>query len=625
MFCHEYQLISPAFKKSGVAMKKSHLYPSNKSKITGHQYSYYSAAIDISQAHEKFCIDYADIAKYIRLKVPGFIDLVVRFIYEQNDIDPNLRMFYITLIKSIIVNEHSFNAVFLANDQTVLRLLLGLRLEKEENIKKETAKVLFFTFKHYSTTPQLKALFGLMLKSLGLEDFLNAFFGKTPNDYSKEAIETMRISFDNKENYLETLKCLLKLVKNLLKTPIEPPLEEQLPEKPIENMLERPVKTLNFSGSNSGIVFTNLRFPIKAFSIYIEFSLDNLLTPSRADLQGLYHKTDDPVSGNLFQDPLVSSKWPEKKMQLDSQHFAVGSTNNSPINKKRHMNSKIASVSSDSLNKLQKGYCPRLFALRSIDGNASLEIYINEYRHLNIELIDKSRVLDTFNIKFDESHDYSLLITFTQDLNFRVFNRGMELDSNHYTFPSLLEKFQYPKYFSIGCSPEMNRSPKHNNGRDMKQGFKLENCLSGTIFGLKIVDKVINPSEKIEKIMFKSLNLSLFEFMEKNSFPISSSWQSLGKNDPSSMDSQQIFPEITEKISFFNNMLSILHIGSEKTPKNTDKPSNFEVKCRGVSQLERADFLDFFLRFGNVEVLFLLIEAAGNNAELGEIEADKRF
>lgn len=618
LFCKDFQIISPISLKKQAFSQKKHIFSSKnlgKIKTSMTTYSYYQNNLEIDQIVDKYSMDFADVSKYIRVKIPGFLDLIIRFLYEQLDLEANLKMFYITLIKSIIAHDNSYNAAFLANDILILRLLLSLRLEKEENIREEIGKILIFTLQSYINNHQLKAIFSLMLFNLRIVDFFHVFFRKN-RDYTPEAIDNMQALFRSKENFLDSLHNLLKLLRCLLKNS--------------SNSQEKPNKMLNFSGLNSGIIFTNLRFPIKAFSISLEFSLDNLLTPFKPELQAYYQtfqNIEDPESTLLTpqpQDHMIFSKWPEKK-QLDSQHFSINSINNSPLNKKSLKSHKISSMNSDSSNKSSRFYCPRLFSLLSFDNNASLEIYINEKRFLNIELIDKTKILDTFRLKFEENQVYNLLIKYSQETHFQVFQKDLEIPSNKVAFPNLLEKFQYPKYFAIACSPEITKSPIINKTFEGHKSFKLENSLSGTLYSLKLIDKIGNPLENPNQNQQKSLNLGLFEFIEKNNFPSWNSWLSLIKSDPNSMDSQQIFPEIQEKNGFFNNMLNILHIGGEKNVKNQEKNTNFDIKCKGVAHLEKTGFLDFFLRFGNIEVFFFLIEAMVNKQDLGIIDDEKRY
>lgn len=379
---------------------------------------YHYKEIDIRTLVDKYSINFADISKYIRIRIPYFLDLVLKFLYETVEIDGNIKMFYITVFKSLISYNSSYNAALLAQDFIIIRLLLSLRLEKEENIREELSKVLVLVLENYINNHHIKAIFSLMHYNIDLEDLgfeltanieqntqsikeRGSFFTKKLQVYNKQLI--------SKENYYNFVLSILKMLHNL--------------SKGSESFDRKNTKFLDFSGQNSGIILTNFCFPISSFTLQIDLVLQNLFTSEKRDLQFFYQnynkqENKSPSQANRNQDYMLSSDWPEAKY-LDSHHFS--SKTSSPYKKKK-LQEQIKGIKSSYSLDLQKSgrypYQPRLLSLVSHDKTAFLDFYFDQNRHLNIELFDKAkenRIVETFEYKFEEKKLYQLIISYCNE------------------------------------------------------------------------------------------------------------------------------------------------------------------------------------------------------------------
>ena len=295
--------------------------------------THYDRDLEISHIVYKYSTDLADISKYIRIRIPCFLDLIIRFLYEIPGLDGHLKMFYIIVLKNLISDNCCYNAAFLAQDFIILRLLLCLRLENEENIREEINKTLSLILTNFMNNHQLKAIFNLMLYNMSLDDYgLNPLYKKrnhinnfmltkqktTEKDVLKSSVlfttelEYYKKSLISSENYSNLLQSLLRLLHTLIK------------DSPKQ---EKSNKILNFSGQNSGIVITNLQFPIKSFTITLEIMFDNLMTSDKLELQQFYrnyinknNQTDNKTVPPP-QDHLISYLWPENKIS-DKDYFS---------------------------------------------------------------------------------------------------------------------------------------------------------------------------------------------------------------------------------------------------------------------------------------------------------------
>ena len=203
-----------------------------------------------------------------------------------------------------------------------------------------------------------------------------------------------------------------------------------------------------------------------------------------------------------------------------------------------------------------------------------MDIYLNEQRYLNIELFyEKTHIVDTFSYEFKERQKYDLIISYSNE-QFQVFIEDKELSiykeipSNRVPFPKLLyEKFQYLKYFTIGCSPSKNDVKSH----EIKalSPLMIENSLSGTIYSFRLIDKATHNPNEINQILNnqKSLSINLFEFLWKHNFSSENNWVSLGKSDPCTFENQQIFNEDKGKNSNLLRWFGFLN----KNPGNSQK------------------------------------------------------
>lgn len=143
----------------------------------------------------------------------------------------------------------------------------------------------------------------------------------------------------------------------------------------------------------------------------------------------------------------------------------------------------------------------------------------------------------------------------------------------------------------------------------------MENTLSGSFFSLKLMDISYNSTKKVPSQ--KELNMNLFEFLTKYNFQ-EGVWASLLKSEPHSLETEQLFDEGQKKGSTFGFLNKLFGLNHKKSPL---EKGFFDVKSRGVAFLEKTDFLDFFLIFGNVEVFYYFIESL---TELEWLENDIR-
>lgn len=565
--------------------------------------THYDREIVINEALINYMTNFADISKYIRIKIPYFIDMILRFLYEIPDLGNHVKMFYINVFKNLLIDNVCFNAAFLSKDFVIIRLLLCLRIETEEVIRDEINKILALILGNYMNNHQLKAIFHLLHHNVSINEYCQSYLYNNRSKLNSKFAHRGQInallsseldcysnSINLHQNYFDGIQSLLQLLIVLI-------------QQSSEN--EKSQKQLNFSGQNSGIVITNMRFPITGFSLMLELVFDNLLTCDKRKLSSLYSssKTDDL---NLQKE--ISPK--EHLLFLDQKKFIDTNKEKEPIKEK---------------------YLPQIISLVSSDSNNFLEIYLNEKRELNIELIDKNKgslCHETFRHCFEERKKYSILITSNNE-SFQVFINNEEIPSNKVKFHNLTEKFLYPKYFSICCSPVKIPDYKTNKKSiDYKKLLPLtiENSLSGTIHSFKLIDKALTPKD-IPQCTQKSLNLNLFEFLLKHNFMSENIWISLGKSEPCFLENQQVFVEerIHSRLDLLNRFMNRLNLGgimTVSTKSNTNPIDNqpFDVKCKGVSYLEKISFLDFLLMFGNVEVFFFMIDLLATDLDFFENE-----
>lgn len=589
--------------------------------------THYEREILIHQVLENYKNNFADITRYIRIKIPYFIDMIIRFLYEIPDLETDVKSFYINVLKNLLSNNECYNAAFIARDFVIMRLLLSLRLEDEDDIRKESCETLNLSLGNYMNNHQLKAIFNLMHYNLSLAEYCQSQLHKNKAKSSSRIIERCQLSalFTSElpsysislfayNNYFNCTQSLLKMLLGLVKQ---------------SNQSEKPQKILNFSGQNSGVVFTNMRFPINGFSIILDLMFDNLLTTDIRELPILYH--NNPKSA-MNPNDLIGIKASNSNTNSNAEHLIRSNEKSFEENitatlkpkdlcnfNLRHFNDKI-----DEKSMRKEKYLPRIFSLVSQDSCSCLDVYINEKKELNIELLDKNRTsvfLETFKYKFEEMISYSLVISYNND-QFQVFLNNEELPSNKMKIPLPIEKFLYPKYFTLCCSPVKNLEAKLAKNQDYKKLMPLtiENSLSGNVSFFKLIDKAINPKEiLIEKscqVNQKSINLNIFGFLLKNNFTSENNWVSLIKSEPCAVENQQVFLEerSKSKMDFMNKLINKLTIGNFCAGANDNKSSNpidnqpFDVKCKGVSYLEKISFLDFFLMFGNVEVFLFMVD-----------------
>lgn len=100
--------------------------------------SHYNKKLDISDLQMKF-VDYGDLIEYIRVRISCFLDLVMRFIYEM-EVNCEIKTFYLDVVISLV--NRNYNAAKLAQDFIIQRLLLYLRLEKDENIRRRICTII---------------------------------------------------------------------------------------------------------------------------------------------------------------------------------------------------------------------------------------------------------------------------------------------------------------------------------------------------------------------------------------------------------------------------------------------------------------------------------------------------
>ena len=589
--------------------------------------THYARDIEISQAFDNYSTNFADISKYIRIKIPYFIDMIIRFLYEIPNLANTLKQFYLAVLKNMIPDNSCYNSAFISRDFCIMRLLLCLRLEKEDLLRDEINKSLILILENYMNNHQLKAIFNLLHYNLSLQDYCQSQMTKNRTRNRSKILERSQItslfsgdisfytnSLTCHENFFTSTQSLLKLLLNLIKE---------------SSKTEKSHKILNFSGQNSGIVITNMRFPINGFTILLDLTIDNLLTTDKREMPGIYHSSQNiDIKNNnklvLSPDHLIHCQWPKDK-NLDGHYLSPSklSSQNS-----MHMKKFIDKEEQKSTGNIK--YTPRIFTLTSHDSSCYLDVYITEKRELNIELLDKARtslISETFKCHFEERKLYKLLINYSNE-QFQVFLGEDELISNKLNFPKLHEKFLHPKYFSLCCSPLKSIDHKTKT-QDLKKLIPLtiENSLSGTISGFKLIDKPITPKEINQISTYRSLSLNIFEFLLKHNFMSENNWVSLVKSEPCSIENQQVFVEERAKsrLDFMNKLIrKIKDVGSQvslhKISNNLVENQPFDVKCKGVSFLEKICFLDFFLMFGNVEVFFYMIDSLATEFDFIDTE-----
>ena len=625
------------------------------SQITRHQKrhstlmaTHYDRDILIHQALENYTTNFADISRYIRIKIPYFIDMIIRFLYEIPELDGHLKLFYVTVIKNFIVDNSCYNAAFLAKDFVIMRLMLCLRLENEEVIREEICRILMLILGNFMNNHHLSAIFNLLQFNMNLRDFCQCQLNKNRRKNKSAILEKSQIGvlfsaelnsyekgLNSIENYYNCSQNLLKLLLNLIK------------DSPKN---ENSQKILNFSGQNSGIVFTNMRFPIHDFSMIFELFFDNLLSTDKREMPNFYYNPQQsPLKSQTNVEILkklenlkINEKSGEISKKLEKAKSIEKSRKVENIEKNFCGKTMEKTIKVDDLSK----YLPRIFTLTSNDNCSFLDVYLNEKRELTIELLDVSRnslCLDTFKHKFEEKKAYNLIINYNNE-KFDVFLNHEELLSNKTTFPKLSEKFLYPKYFSLCCSPMKLLHINSQKLQDFKKLLPLtiENSLSGTLSFFKLMENSqrmndlknlknlkISKNSKISKLCSKSLNLNIFEFLLRHNFMSENTWVSLVKSEPCSSENQQVFVEerAKSKLDFMNKFINKLMIWSpqnsaikEESVINPIDNQPFDVKCKGVDYLEKICFLDFFLMFGNVEVFIYMIDLLATEEEFLENE-----
>jgi hypothetical protein len=117
--------------------------------------SHYNKKLDISDLQTKF-VDYGDCIEYLRVRITPFLDLIVRFIYEV-ELDCEVKAFYLDVIKSLV--NTNYNAAKLAQDIIIQRLLLYLRLEKDENIRRRICTIIEGISSKFATNHHLNSFF----------------------------------------------------------------------------------------------------------------------------------------------------------------------------------------------------------------------------------------------------------------------------------------------------------------------------------------------------------------------------------------------------------------------------------------------------------------------------------
>ena len=604
--------------------------------------THYEREIQIHQILENYKNNFADMARYIRIKIPYFIDMIVRFLYEIPDLENNdnvkdVKCFYINVLKNLLPNNESYNSAFLSRDFVVMRFLLSLRLEKEEEIREEISQTLSLCMGNYMNNHQLKAIFNLMHYNLSLAEYCQSQLQRNKAKSSSRIVEKCQLSalftseltsytqslFSN-ENYFNSLQSILKMLLGLIRNQSPP---------------EKSSKILNFSGQNSGIVFTNMRFPINEFTLIFELNFDNLLSTEPQEMAFIYHQ-NQRIAGTLYD--LNSCKTPTiarcglKEKGIDDRFLQ------SPqMRPKDGILKRFSQWIDDKGSKKEKDkYLPRIFSLVSQDSNNCLDVYINERKELTIELLDRNKssiCIETFKQKFEERKTYSLALSYSSsNEQFQVFLDNEELSSNRMKIPLQPEKFMYPKYFTLFCSTVKSIDPKHSKAMDYKKLLPLtiENSLSGYCSFFKLVDKAIGmkdiPSQISVNQTSRSLNLNIFEFLLKHNFTSENNWVSLMKSEPCSVENQQVFLEERTKsrLDFMNKIINKLTIGNfcagANGPKNTNPIDNqpFDVKCKGVSYLEKICFLDYFLMFGNIEVILFMVDMLATESDF--LDNEKR-
>lgn len=531
-------VVSPKSPLNKLRKQRSEKRPSTTTSLMA---THYERELFLEEVLMNYEANFEEVSRHLRVKIPYFLDIIVRFLYEIADLDPSLKLFYVKVLKNMVFEENSYNSAILARDFVVLRLLLALRLEVSKEIREVLLQILAKILANFVNNHQMKAIFILMTFEITLKDFSQSYikqrksraFAKT-----RENCEMSMLFSDFLPIYAEGL-CdrarFFTCVRDLLQ------LFASLAQKAFSQELGSahfPEKILSFSGENSGVILTNLRFPIKDFTIFLEIRFENL----------------------------------------------------------------------------QKGAAaPRLFTLVG-QHSAALDVFLNENREICAELVEKTRVVsrvETQNPHFCENLAYALAISFdSSHESFRFCVNGEELScKKSVRFSHLPEKFASPKYFSLACSVVLPDS----KAAEIKRlaPLSIENSLSCTVFSLKIAENAKNSQRKC-------LNLAVFEFLSKHNFKSQDVWVSLSKTLPGCIENQQVFLEERPKsrLDFVNRFLKrINNFVKEQRENSSDgvarvavETATFDVKCKGVSLLERIQFLEFFLMFGNVEVLFYLID-----------------